>query len=149
MRALESEIDWTFPAIKKQVDSLHKSDIVDINKDAMKRSITMQKDIGKNLKDLFLTALRRDLNELIQSYEIMIDRYYPGKIFGNEIEADIVIIYKNAEQEQIETIKKEISEIFRSYHIDMISVVFMSASERDKRYRLADRFVLNIMRAMK
>jgi predicted transcriptional regulator len=33
MRALESEISWTFPAIKKQVDSLHESNVIDVNKD--------------------------------------------------------------------------------------------------------------------
>lgn len=33
MRALESEIPWTFPAIKKQVDSLNESNVIDVNKD--------------------------------------------------------------------------------------------------------------------
>jgi len=33
MRALESEIEWTFPAIKKQVDSLNESNVININKD--------------------------------------------------------------------------------------------------------------------
>ena len=33
MRALESELDWTFPAIKKQVDSLKLANVIDINKD--------------------------------------------------------------------------------------------------------------------
>jgi hypothetical protein len=33
MRALESEIERTFPAIKKQVDSLNESNVIDVNKD--------------------------------------------------------------------------------------------------------------------
>jgi len=33
MRALESELTWTFPAIKKQVDSLKLANVVDINKE--------------------------------------------------------------------------------------------------------------------
>jgi predicted transcriptional regulator len=33
MRALESELSWTFPAIKKQVDSLKIAGIIDINKE--------------------------------------------------------------------------------------------------------------------
>jgi hypothetical protein len=33
MRALESELEWTFPAIKKQVDSLKLSNAIDINKE--------------------------------------------------------------------------------------------------------------------
>ncbi|MBP6911571.1 hypothetical protein KBC03_08475, partial [Patescibacteria group bacterium] len=38
IRALEHEIPWTFPAIKKQVDSLEESDIVDIDKEGNKWS---------------------------------------------------------------------------------------------------------------
>jgi hypothetical protein len=33
MRALESELERTFPAIKKQVDSLLAAEVVDINKE--------------------------------------------------------------------------------------------------------------------
>ena len=33
MRALESEIQWTFPAIKKQVDSLNQANVINVNKD--------------------------------------------------------------------------------------------------------------------
>jgi len=33
MRALESELEWTFPAIKKQVDALNEASVIDVNKD--------------------------------------------------------------------------------------------------------------------
>jgi hypothetical protein len=59
---------------------------------------------------------------------------------------DLVVIYKNLEKPQIEKIKESINDIFRWYFIDMVSVVFMSIDEWNKRYRLADRFVLDIMR---
>jgi hypothetical protein len=59
---------------------------------------------------------------------------------------DIVIIYKNMEKPQIDTLKSSISDIFREFFIEKISVVFMSADEREKRYRLADKFVLQVMR---
>jgi hypothetical protein len=59
---------------------------------------------------------------------------------------DLVVIYKNLEKPQIEKIKESINEIFKWYFIWIVSVVFMSVDERDKRYRLADRFVLDIMR---
>ena len=39
MRALESEIWWTFPAIKKQVDSLEESWVLDIQKEILKKNI--------------------------------------------------------------------------------------------------------------
>jgi hypothetical protein len=41
IRALEHVIPWTFPAIKKQVDSLEESEVVLIDKDASKWAITM------------------------------------------------------------------------------------------------------------
>jgi hypothetical protein len=33
MRALESELSWTFPAIKKQIDSLDEAQVINVNKD--------------------------------------------------------------------------------------------------------------------
>jgi hypothetical protein len=33
MRALESELTRTFPAIKKQVDSLQEANVIDVNKE--------------------------------------------------------------------------------------------------------------------
>jgi hypothetical protein len=59
---------------------------------------------------------------------------------------DLVVIYKNLEKPQIEKIKEAINDIFKWYFIGVVSVVFMSIDEWDKRYRLADRFVLDIMR---
>lgn len=45
IRALEHEIPWTFPAIKKQVDSLEESDIVDIDKEGNKWSIVIRPSV--------------------------------------------------------------------------------------------------------
>gem|GEM_PF-1550978 len=45
IRALEHEIPWTFPAIKKQVDSLEDSEIVDIDKEGNKRSIVIRPSV--------------------------------------------------------------------------------------------------------
>lgn len=59
---------------------------------------------------------------------------------------DLVVIYKNCEKPLIEKIKENISEIFRDYFMEVVSVVFMPHEEREKRYRLADKFVLHIMR---
>ncbi len=59
---------------------------------------------------------------------------------------DIVVVYKNLEKPQIDAMKEAINDIFRSYYIELVSVVFMSHEEREKRYRLADRFVLHILR---
>jgi len=59
---------------------------------------------------------------------------------------DLVVIYKNCEKPQIDAIKESINNVFKKFFIEIVSVVFMSNEEREKRYRLADKFVVNIMR---
>lgn len=149
MRALESELQRTFPAIKKQVDSLLEAEVVDINKEGQGRSITIKPDFHDNIKNIFFYGLRGELITLFKTYEVMIDKYFFGKRFGTDIEQDLVIIYKNCEKPQLDSIKEQINNIFRDYFIETVSVVFMSLEERQKRYRLADRFVLQIMRHIK
>lgn len=53
MRALESEIGWTFPAIKKQVDSLEESNVIHVNKDGQGRSISIKPEFYDTLKNIF------------------------------------------------------------------------------------------------
>ncbi len=146
MRALENELDWTFPAIKKQVDSLNLAKVIDINKEWTGRSITLQPEIEWLMKDLFYYGLKWSLVELFTTYEVMIEKYFFGKSFWINLDMDLVVIYKNLEKPQIEKIKESINDIFNWYFIGVVSVVFMSIDEWDKRYRLADRFVLDIMR---
>lgn len=78
----------------------------------------------------------------------MIDQYYFGKKFNVDLEMDLVVIYKNCEKPQIDMIKQNIDEIFRKYFIESASVVFMSLEERQKRDRLADRFVILIKKSL-
>jgi hypothetical protein len=59
---------------------------------------------------------------------------------------DLIIIYKYMEKPQIDALKQAVGDIFRGFFIEHVSIVFMSAEEREKRYRLADRFVLQVMR---
>jgi hypothetical protein len=146
MRALESELEWTFPAIKKQVDSLKLSNAIDINKEWTGWSITISPEIWNLLKELFYYGLKWDLIDLFTTYEFMIEKYFFGKSFGINLDMDLVVIYKNLEKPQIDKIKESISDIFRWYFIEVVNVVFMSLDEWNKRYRLADRFVLDIMR---
>lgn len=146
MRALESELEWTFPAIKKQVDSLKLSNTIDINKEWTGWSITISPEIWNLLKEIFYYGLKLELVDLFTTYEFMIEKYFFGKSFGINLDMDLVVIYKNLEKPQIDKIKESISDIFRWYFIEVVNVVFMSLDEWNKRYRLADRFVLDIMR---
>ena len=50
------------------------------------------------------------------------------------------------EKPQIDELKSWISDLFREFFIENASIVFMSVEEREKRYRLADKFVLQVMR---
>ena len=59
---------------------------------------------------------------------------------------DIVIIYQHMERPQIDELRNGIADLFREFFIENASVVFMSAEEREKRYRLADKFVLQVIR---
>lgn len=120
MRALESELDWTFPAIKKQVDSLKTAGAIEIDKDSMKWSITIKPDFIENIRNLFFYSLKGDLKNLFDEYEVMIDQYYFGKVFDVDIDMDLVVIYKNCDKPLTDKIKESISDIFRSYHIEEV-----------------------------
>ena len=146
MRALEGELDWTFPAIKKQVDSLEESGILDVNKENSGFAISILPQHYELFRNFFFTALKSNLIQLFESYSIMIERYFWGKRFGVALDMDLIVIYKHMEKPQIEEMKNAIGEIFRDFFIENVSIVFMSAEEREKRYRLADRFVLQVMR---
>jgi len=149
MRALESEVTRTFPAIKKQIDALALSKAVYVDKNSSKRSIYIEEDFKELIRDILLYALEKDITTLLKTYEMMIDRHYLGKTFGFNIEADIILIYKNCENQQLERIKEEVGHMFKNYFIDIMYITCMSQKERDQRYRLADRFVLSIMREVK
>ena len=53
MRALEWELEWTFPAIKKQVDSLKSAEILKVDTDWNWRSISIEPWIHDLLKQIF------------------------------------------------------------------------------------------------
>ena len=146
MRALESEIWWTFPAIKKQIDSLDESGVLDIQKENSGFSISIKKNFFDLFKQIFFTALKSNLTNLFDTYSVMINKYFLWRFFWIPIDIDIIIIYQHMEKPQIDELKKWISELFREFFIENVSVIFMSLDEREKRYRLADKFVLQVMR---
>ena len=102
MRALESEIWWTFPAIKKQVDSLEESWVLDIQKDNSGFSISIKKEYFDLFKQVFFTALKSNLTSLFDTYSVMINKYFLWKIFWVPIDMDIIIIYQHMEEKHAE-----------------------------------------------
>ena len=130
------------------MDSLDESNVINVNKDNQGRAISIKPEFYDTLKNVFYFWLQNDLVTLFKTYEVMIDQYYFGKRFNIDLEMDLVIIYKNCEKPQIDMIKENINEIFRWYFIELVNVVFMGIEERQKRDRLADRFVIQIKKSL-
>ena len=148
MRALESELSRTFPAIKKQIDSLMKACIIDVDKQNLKRSISLQSWFEPHMRSVFMHALKTQVATLFDEYQDMTKEYYLGKVFGAPLDMDLVVVYQSCDKEDLEWLKLRISDTFKKYYIEPVTVTFMSAGEREKRYRLADKFVLNILRGV-
>lgn len=146
MRALETEIWWTFPAIKKQVDGLAEAEIIEVMKDPSGRSITLRSDFLPLLKEIFFLGLKNELEKAFLSYEGKVMQWFRGDRFGKMIGMDVILLYEGLQKEDLDQIKSRMNEAFREYRIETASVVFMSKEERERRYRLADRFVLQVMR---
>jgi len=148
MRALETELSRTFPAIKKQIDTLNEANIISVDKNDTKRAIRIHEDCLDNIKVFFLQNLQHELKQLFENNKNIIEKYYRWNRFWNNLDMDLIVLHCE-DNNEIDKIKEKINDIFTNYFIDIVSVVFMSSSERDKRYRLADRFVLNIMKNIK
>ena len=147
MRALESELGWTFPAIKKQIDILNEAGIIQVDKSSQgKRSITIDDGVFIVMKQLFVFALKKDISELLDQHSYVAKEFYLGKMFGYAIDTDIVIVYQNCEKEILDVFKDQINEVFRKYGIESIYVTLLSTGDWQKRLQLADRFVLNVLR---
>jgi len=146
MRALEAELGWTFPAIKKQVDSLEEAWILLVNKEGNGFSIEMKKELFPLFKDFFFNSLKVSLEIIFNENEKVISQYFWWKKFWIGLEMDLIVVYHTDELETLTKIKNQISEIFSTYFIENGSIVYMSFEEWQKRYRLSDRFVLQVMR---
>lgn len=145
LRALENELERSFPAIKKQADLLEEAEIINIDKDNTKWSIYLEKEIEELVKKIFLYSLESDLKNIILPYDTFISKYYLWSVFGRDINVDLVLIYKSIWKDFLDKVKEEINEVFRDYFIDVVWVVFMSEEDFNRRYRLADKFVLSLI----
>lgn len=145
MRAMSNDIAWTFPAIKKQVDSLEASEIIVIERENNQFYIMLNPEIADVIKELYIVGIKMDIIKYLEEYSFIIDQFYFGRLFGTSSDIDLVVVYTSTIP-LIDPIKQQINEILRSYFIETASIVFMHSDERNKRYRLADKFVLTIIR---
>lgn len=175
IRALESELWWTFPGIKKQIDSLEEAEVLHIEKTPEKRSIQIMDDVYDEMRRLIVCSLKHDTKKLLWKYP-MIWNYYLGKIFNKNIDVDLVILYnewyddlREGEPEKqwiirkpeektsiatqawdpltnLEQLKESITHLFKLYMIDPAYLVFMPSTEFEKRTKMADKFALGVLR---
>lgn len=145
IRALESELDWSFPAIKKQVDMLNSANIIRVDKDNNKWSIYINEHIYELIKKVFIFALQEDIDTLFNKYDTVLEKYFLGKIFGNKIDVDLVVIYRLMGKDFLDKIKEDIIAMLREYFIDNVGVVFMASEDFQRRYRMSDKFVLSLI----
>ena len=149
IRAFESELERSFPAIKKQIDQLEDAWVIEIEKDNAKWwSISLTPGLWQHIKQLLLYMIQIELEEYFHSHELLIKKWYFWQLFGAKLDVDIVIIYDVYATEHLQKIKDDVARLFDWYLLrsDYNKLVLMSISEFDKRYRLADKFVLQLMR---
>lgn len=149
IRAFESELERSFPAIKKQIDQLEDAWVIEIEKDNTKWwSISLTPGLWQHIKQLLLYMIKIELEEYFQSHELLIKKRYFGQLFWAKLDVDIVIIYDVHATDHLQKIKDDVARLFDWYLLrsDYNKLVLMSLSEFDKRYRLADKFVLQLMR---
>jgi hypothetical protein len=149
IRAFESELEWSFPAIKKQIDQLEDAWVVEIIKDNTKwRSISLTPWLGEHIRKLLLYMIQVELEEYFRAHSTIIKKWYFGWLFGANLDIDLVIMYDSVRVDQLWMIKDDIAHLFDGYLLrsDTNKLVLLSMSEFEKRYRLADKFVLQLMR---
>jgi hypothetical protein len=149
MRAFEHELQWSFPAIKKQIDILEEAGVVSIDKQDARWSVTLSPVMEQYIKNLFLGALKHDLISYFQEQEFLLKQHFFGKMFGNALEMDLVVIYQPEAVDFLPKIKEDINTVCRNYLIEMVWIALMSSTDFERRYRLADKFVLTLMRSVK
>lgn len=146
IRALENETWWTFPGIKKQVEALEQADILKIDKEWSWWSIIINNDIYTELKSLVITTLKYNINKVFANCGYNIEKIYRGKVFGKDIDPDLVFVYTSPETD-IETIKEQLSTVFRQYMIESAMLWYLSSQDFDRRSKMADKFVINLLRS--
>ena len=72
--------------------------------------------------------------------------YYLGTVFGHDIGVDLIVVYLPCDPSVLEQAKVQISDLFKSYGIELVYMTIMPKAERDKRLALADKFVLSVLR---
>ena len=94
-----------------------------------------------------LYMLQCDIQAYHEEHDMMIARTFFGKMFGKKLDIDLVVLFTEHGDEMRDQIKNDMENLFREYLIEHTVITLMSKTEFDRRYRVADKFVLNLMRS--
>ena len=152
-RELETKLKQSFPAIKKQLDNLELAWVILKNKQWNKWNVSISKPIKPLIFKIFIFDIVNFLKELLEKYYFL-ERFLLWDFFFFNVEdyqkiwVDLVFIYNDVDDVFLTEVKKEISEFFDKYFVD-IKVVFMRKQDYEKRLKYADKFVLRITKSQK
>ena len=148
-RELESHLNQSFPAIKKQIDNLELAGIVNKNKTGNRWQICIKSSVKPVIFKIFLFDMLNFLQDIKKSYHFL-DSYYVWDLFfldlDEKIWADLIFVYNEVEDIFLQDVKKQISEFFDKYFLD-VKIVFLKKNDYEKRLKFADKFVLRLTKA--
>lgn len=137
IRGLENKLNWSFPAIKNQIEILYEWWIINIEKDNNWRKIFLKDNIKKILKELFIESIKNSILDICKENIKYIIRW---DFFWNKINTDLVLIYKD----NIEEIKNEISNLLHKYFINSFILTPIKEEDFLRRLKAGDKFALLI-----
>jgi len=145
-RELESHLQQSFPAIKKQLDNLEKAWIITKNKTANRWQIKMVPDAKKVVFKVFVFDMLNFLKKLLNEYYFL-EKFLLGDMFFLDLDmkiwVDLIFVYNNVEEGFLVDVKNQISTFFDGYFISP-KVSFLLKKDYEKRLRFADKFVLRL-----
>ena len=145
-RELENKLSQSFPAIKKQLDNLEQAWIISKNKNWNRWKIEVTKEIKPVIFKIFLFDMINFLKDLKERYFFLYDfllwdLFFLDLTYKNWV--DLIFIYSKVEDVFLNDVKKELSNFFDSYFLN-IKISFFEKSDYEKRLKYADKFILNI-----
>jgi len=147
-RELESHLDQSFPAIKKQIDNLEKAGIIQKNKRGNRWQLEIKEDVKGFIENIFIFHIKSKIKEIHYQNSMFLNKYFLVDFFNKnpelpKIGVDLVFIHKEIEEPFLLDIKKQISDFLDSYFLDL-KISFMNEKDYEKRLKFADKFVIKL-----
>jgi hypothetical protein len=99
--------------------------VIEITKSSNKRAIYLTKGLGYYIRDLMLYMLQYDLREYFGEHEMFVKEYFLGKLWGKDLDMDLVVVYTPHATDYLTDMKHKIEEIFNEYLLEHVTVWYM------------------------